>query len=312
MAFRSAIHRAAVVIKSLPKKQAAAILAKLDPKELQQIAHELRATEKNVPKEISQQAKLKFMASVHDCASSLSISNSDESNQAPFEFLNPVSSDLRFELIRNEHPSVVATVLSIARTDVASDLLMKFEPEAKFNILKRICQIKNLDQKVLLQISLRLEKRMQKMLETAKLANAGVEAASKLLSCSDPFTRSQVFEMVKSSDSELAAQINRRIVKVSDIKFLDDDDVKTILKWADTALWAPALKTEAKSIQRKVLRNMAERPRGILQNEIKALIEIDMITSNTAKVKLIETMISLSEKGVISLQANMESEQRAA
>lgn len=300
MTFKSAIHRAAVLVKSLPQPQAAKLLACLDAAELQQVFREIRNLDQISEQEI-QLARAKFVAKAKSADGKTSGFASLQ-NEAPLEFLNHVSSDIRFQLVSSEHPAIVATVVSKLTTPLALELIRRFEPVQRVSVLRRLCKREILDSKKLDSLSTRLQKRLNDMLNSDPDQQASLDVASRLLSCFDPLDRETCLEALESDDIDLAANVQSKIFQFEDVQLLPDREVRKILRWLDTSLWAPALVNSSQAIRRKIFNNMAERPRLILNREIESLAAVDAETSNLAQLKIIETVLELEANRKVSLK----------
>ena len=228
---------------------------------------------------------------------------SGSSDKSPFEFLAEVEDSIRFQILTGEHPAVIATVLSFLPTRAASETLNRFEPELRVTILRRMCQIESFDQQEVARLSAQLKSCLQNMLSGDRFRSGGVGIAKRLLSCADTETQESLIECLNQQDPELARELKQCIFQFSDLIRLSNTDVKMVLKWVDTALWAPALKNASPAIRKKVLLNMAVRPREILNREIQTIGNVELFAVNQAQSRIVATCIRLAEKQLIALPA---------
>lgn len=301
MPFDSALHRAAVLIKSLPKKQAARLVMKLDANELQVVFKEMRnirdqdsssrvAALRRFCESTKRQAKGHRESGRYDLT---------KKNSGPFEFLIDTNDDIRHRLLSAEHPQYIATVISFLPTNIASDTLNKFEANERVAILRKLCHINQFDIGTVAELSDRLQDRMRRLLNAEKYERSGVEVASRLISVSDPEMQSSLIDSLDHADADLAEVVLEQVVSFEQLQTLSDRDIKTVLKRVDTSFWAPALKTASKELLRKVLDNLSERPRDILRREIQTFQSDDPMVVDTARRSIMVIVLQLQDRGSI-------------
>lgn len=307
MLFESAIHRAAVLIKSLPQPQASRLLAKLDSNDLQTVFKKIRTlTNVSEPQRLS--AIQKFLEASTALASKPAKSNRRKSGESPgsgpFDFLTEVSAEIRFRILVGEHPKVVASVLSFLPTKMAATTLNSLEPETRITVLRRLCQLDEFDSQEIANISYQLKSRLNRLLNSDRCRQGGFRVATKLLSCTDSATRESLIEYLDQQDPELARDLKQQVLRFECLSQFSDADIRTILKWVDTSVWAPALKNAATPVRTKILKNMSERPREILNREIQNINALAPHFSAEAQTHVIDTCIRLAERQQIRLPSD--------
>lgn len=312
MPFDSALHRAAVLVKSLPQKQAARLVKKLDANELQVVFKAMRNIgEQNHHGRVAALRRFceltKQRALEHRKSGRHELS---KNSLGPFDFLVDTSDDIRHRLLRTEHPQYIATAISFLPTQVASDTLNQFEANERVAILRKLCHISQFDITSVAELSDRLQDRMQRLLNADKFERSGVEVASRLISISDAQTQMSLIDSLDHADTDLAEVILEQIVSFDQLLELSDKDIKTVLKWVDTSSWAPALKTASRLLVRKVLDNLAERPRDILRREIQNFQTEDQAIVEAARRSVMVVVLQLQERG--SIQLPSQSDRNAA
>ncbi len=315
MTFESAVHRAAVLIKCLPQRQASRLLAKLDAKDLQTVFKRIR-TLGSISEQQRQLAIQKFLETAVTLASPSSKSTGKRSAASlaagPFDFLCEVSDEIRFRILAGEHPGLVASVLSFLPTQLASATLNRFEPETRVTVLRRLCQLEKFDSQEIANISFQLKSRLNRLLHSDRCREGGFNVATKLLSCTDAATRESLIECLDQQDPELARELSEQVLRFENLPQFSDTDIKTILKWVDTSLWAPALKNAAMPVRKKVLKNMGRRPGDILNREIQNISELAPHFSAQAQSQVIDTCIRLAERQQIRIPSGRPVVEHAA
>ena len=298
MTFDSSIHRAAILVKCLTKHQAEQVLTLLEPELLRRLSREIQKLD-DVPQSLKHLAITKFFERFHQHKSEIpdSIKTTRES---PFQFLCSITAELRHELLVQEHPRMIALILTNLPVSHASEILNSFEPNQRVSILRRLCRNENFGQAEVAKLAESLRKRMREKLADVFSENNGLETASRLLSCMDAPTRETLLLSV-DDDQELMQDLKSRILTFESLASLTDVDIRMLLARTDTSLWAPALVHARRHIRKKIFDNLAERPRSILKAEIRQASHVDLLVGSRAQSSIMRTVLGLLDENLIVL-----------
>ena len=301
MTFKSKLHRAAVLVKSLNERQARKLLERLDPTELRRLSDELKGLE-DADENQQRKAARKFIE-LADRMQAQGPKNRRKAADAelPFVFLVNLDGEMRHTLLVDEHPGIIAAVLSILPIQIASETLNAFEPVLRVGVLRRLCRNESISSEEMVQSSEAMKMRLKQMLVNACNKSDSVDTASRLLSCTDASTRETLFASLAGTESGLADDLKSRLVGFRSLLELSDKDVKTLLARTDTSFWAPALVHSPTDIRRRVFDNLAERPAAILESEIRELANVDFLVGSSAQSAIVGTMLQLADAGLIRL-----------
>ena len=303
MTFDSALHRAAVLVKSLPQAQSSKLLAQLDSTDLQTLFRKVRTLDPVAEADqLAAAGKLLEEAKTSKPLSTIETNqHHSQSDLGPFDFLLWTTEENQFNLLASEHPANIATVFTFLPTKVASAILNRFQPNVRVSILRRLCQLDDSEGQPVVILSNHLKSNLRKMLNSNNFSQVGIAVATKLLNYADPQARDSIIEHLDDQDTILATEIKNSVFEFQHFAMLSNSDIKIILKYADTSCWAPALKNANSKLRRKVLRNFAERPRTILGREIRSLKQLPSDTKQAAQTQLVQTVLQLAERGFIQI-----------
>lgn len=304
------LHKAAIVLKSLPKVQAAKILSRLEPADLKTVFDALDSVDRISSGEICD--ALMDLESNYGRRSTDEMSSVDsrqtlepessithparragEANYKPFAFVAEVEQAMRVKLLENEHPRHIADVISQLDSKVASEIVSGLEPALRVSVLRRVCSTEVPATEDLAQLSYALKLRLKKLLNQQKQPASQLDFAAELLSVSDENTRQQIIDHVEQQDPELATELKGSITQFSDLVSATDDEIRRLLASTDTALWAPALKNASLETRRKILDNMAERAASLLSAEISNFGPIDDLVAERAQQLVIQQFVEI-------------------
>lgn len=312
MSTSESLRQAALVLKSLPKGEAARIMSKLEPAEIREVINESQNLE-----EPSLEEKLTLLNQLALEAETLrtnrpaerqdlnrqlreGFQSDEEVDAGPFRFLVHLSPELRKELLADEHPENVALVMMYLPSKIGSELLRNLDAPTQISALRRLCAFEDVAENQISDLAFNLKMRLQKKLQRHE-KQAGVQLAGHLLSCSDEDTRDHVLEYLNQLDPGLVDELQQSIFRFEDLQELDKVDLQIILKNVDTSFWAPALKGASLKVREKVLGSMAPQVARILSDEISGLHHVDSHVSNQAQTQIVNVCFQLDESGKIDL-----------
>jgi flagellar motor switch protein FliG len=280
-------------------------LSRLTATDLQEIFRRIR-TLGNVTDEQKMAAIRQFLKSAGDMKVQASVAPRRENIAAanehgPFDFLAEADDSMRLRVLASEHPRVIAIVLSFLPAAQAATTLNLFESETRVSILRRLCEMESVAEDEIARLSKQLQASLYQLSRAASGPSGGIGSARRMLSCSDPEVRESTLASLQQRDPTLARELRQSLFQFEDLVRLSNDDIRTVLKHVDTSLWAPALKLASLPIRKKVLLNMAVRPREILNQEMQSIRRIDAYIRSAAQAQIISHCVQLAEKSLISL-----------
>lgn len=175
MSRSSSLMQAAVVLNSLPKTQAAKVISRLEPSDIKIVLDAITRLDDVSADEISKaMTRLTSDAtrwragddSNQEGAVSEAQRHLDEALAAPktklgkrtkadspFAFLLETIPMIRSHLLSDEHPKNIAIVLSTLPPDVASATMKGLDNSLRFSVLKRLCEIEELEEAEVAELS---------------------------------------------------------------------------------------------------------------------------------------------------------------
>lgn len=258
----SSLHQAAVILKSIPKSQAARILSRLQPRDMQHVMEAVDELDRVTADQIFElleklEQETGIQSLDHSNApstrppASIQKSNLKRFSGHKFGFLMQASVTVRQAVIQDEHPKNIAMIISQLPPQVATKWMDELEPILRASVLKRLCELDDIDARELHELRYLLKLRFQRLSQPSRGHRNGREKSK---------TNFQMTDLLACTDAQL----------------------KNLLTSVDTTHWAPALKRAPAAVQKTIFRNMASRPAEILCQEIAAIIAIDSVTEKRA------------------------------
>jgi flagellar motor switch protein FliG len=325
----SDIHKAAVLLTSLPEEEAVALMGRLDPKMVEQVSIEI-AKIKSVSAEEEQQVIMQFAGSTPASSGSASggidrakslvqaalgknanaaLDNIRQSIEAvPFAFLRQVDSQNILTYIIDEHPQTIALILSHLPASSSAEILAGLPPDRQMSVVQRIASMGQTSPEIIDVVQKGLEKRMSSVMSQSFENAGGVAAVAEMLNVSDRATERTLLENLAQEDPELVDEIRRLMFVFEDIGKFSDKDMQTVLKNVENSQWALALKGASAELKDKVFRNMSQRAGDMLKEEMQYLGAVKASAVEAKQQEIVDVIRRLEDAGELDLSANDEDE----
>jgi flagellar motor switch protein FliG len=309
----SSLTQAAIVIKNLPRWQAASLLARLRAEDCIKLLKAMSQIDQVTSEQLREslnrlkQDSARWRQTANDPARGTDEAPvlierrkkqgtiSDRASQ-PFDYLIHTLPKIRQQLLENEHPRNIAMVLASLPPDLASSCLADLDPSTRVSTIRRMCEIEEIDPVELHELNYILKLRHQKLFRRSSRKSSGIKVAIELLSFIDSATQHSILQLLEQTEPELARELELNSFTIDDLIELSDSEMKRLLSKVDTACWAPALKRAAYPLQQKVLANLAAGPRKMLSQQISELIDLDPAVEQQAQRKIIKEALALSRQ----------------
>lgn len=324
------IRKAAVLLMSLPREQAALLMGKLDPKQVEAVSIQIAKLglvsgeeQSEVIGEFTRVNPHALTGSVGglEVARSLleealgesadaTLDNVKQSIQSlPFSFLQKVDSQNLLTFITDEHPQTIALVLSHLSPKQSAEIMGSLPPERQLSVVRRIATMGHTSPEIIQEVERALEHRMSSVMSQQFEKAGGVETAAAILNVIDRSTEKNLLENLGQDDPELVEEIRRLMFVFDDIVKFSDRDIQTVLKNVENSQWAMALKGAPGELRDKILRNMSKRAAALLQEEMEFLGPVRQSAVQQVQQQIVDIIRRLEDAGEITRSAGNEEEQ---
>lgn len=325
----SDLHHAAVLLMTLPEEEAGSLMAKLDPKQAEQVSIEIARTrtigaeeQERVAKEFAESnpnmggrggglelAKTLIQKALGSNAAA-ALANIRQSIEAtPFGFLRQVDSQNLLTYIMDEHPQTIALILSHLPANVGAEILAGLPEARRLSVVRRIATMGRTNPEIIREVEKGLERRMSSVMSQSFERAGGVEAVAEMLNVSDRATERALLDGLGQDDPDLVEKIRRLMFVFEDIGRFSDKDIQTMLKNVETSQWAMALKGASDTLRDKILKNMSERAAETLREEIEFLGPTKRSAIEAKQQEIVDVIRALEDRGEIDLNAINEEEE---
>lgn len=321
MSKMSGVRRSAILLLSLDEDSAAEVFRHLSTKEvsaisrematIDQISHEeMRLVLDEFHDEAEQFAALNLHSSDHiravltkalgtERASSLLDEILDaQGTNTGIESLNLMEASMVAELIRDEHPQIIATILVHLERHQAADILELFDDKLRNDVVLRIATFSGVQPAALQELT----EVLGGMLDGQNLRRSkmgGVRTAAEILNLMNSSQEEAVIETVRAHNEDLAQKIIDEMFLFENIVDIDDRGIQLILKEVDTNSLVVALKGAPDALLEKFMANMSQRAAQLLQEDLEARGPIRVSQVEAEQKSILQIVRRLADSGEI-------------
>ncbi len=323
------IRKAAILLLSLPEDQAAALLAQLDPKQVEAVSIEI--VKNNAITSEEQQSVIREFADIDpksvasssgglDVAKSLvekafgkstnTLENIRHSIEAmPFGFLQNVDTQNLLTFLIDEHPQTIALILSHLPPSYGGEIVSGLPADRQLSVIRRIATMGQTNPGIIQEVERGLERRMSHVMSQQFEKAGGVPTVAEILNVTDRATERSLMENLAQEDPELVEEIRHLMFVFEDINKFSNKDIQAMLKNVESSQWAMALKGASEGLRAKILGNMSQRAGDILKEEMEYLGPVRLSAVEQVQQQIVDVVRRLQDAGEIGLDSGEDSEQ---
>ncbi len=315
--------RAAILLMTLGEEAASEVLRHIDPQEVQHVGQAM-AEIGNVSKEQVDGVIEDFAVDIQ-AHTSLGIgsqeflrtvlSNALGSEQATefigrilqgrntkgLETLRWTEPGLVADMLQDEHPQVVAVVLSHLSQERAAQVLKRLPEELHGEVLIRIANLEGIRGSALMELDEIMEKRIAESRGDQSKTMGGKRVAADILNKLGPELESEVMSRIKEVDDQLGHQIQELMFVFESLLEIDDRGIQTLLREVNRDQLGVALKGADPAVQDKLLSNMSSQAAEILKEDMEARGPVRLSEVEEAQREILEHALKLADEGQIQL-----------
>jgi flagellar motor switch protein FliG len=204
------------------------------------------------------------------------------------------------EIVKNEHPQIVATILAHLPSRQAADVLRELDSAAQADIAMRMARLEEVPETALQELDSIVERQAKEAtaVKTAKLG--GVKAAADMINLLGP-AQSTMIEAIQAEDAELGELIKDALFVFDNLLKVDDRGVQAILREVQADTLATALKGADEEISEKIFKNMSKRAAEILRDDIASKGPVRVSEVEQAQKEILAVALRLAEEGTVVL-----------
>ncbi len=316
------VERGAILMMTLDEDTAAEIFKFLPPREVQelglkmaglrQVSHEqITEVMREFSDELDQFSAVNVHSSDHirsvlikamgeERASSLLEDMFETSNGSGIDALNMMEATVVAEMIRDEHPQIIATVMVHLERAQASEVLLHFEESLRNDVVLRVATFSGVQPAALQELTEALGSLLDgQNLKRAKMG--GINTAAEILNLMNSAHEESVIASVREHDETLAQKILDEMFVFEDLAQVDDRAIKRLLQDIDSNSLVVALKGAPEELFNRFTANMANRAAELLREDMEMRGPVRVSQVESERKEILQLVRRLADTGEITL-----------
>jgi flagellar motor switch protein FliG len=317
------LESAAILLMSLGEEEAAEVFKHLAPKEVQRLGEtiakmkavsrervegvidsfeKLAASESMLVADSNEYVKSVLRKALGEDKANLLIDRilqgSDVTGIESLKWMDPQSVA---ELLRNEHPQIVAAILVHLEFDQAADVLKLFTERQRNEVMVRVATLDGIQPTALRDLNEVMSKVLAGGDRTKKSSLGGVKTAAEILNMLGSAVETSVLDYVRENDNDLAQQIMDNMFTFDDVEKIDDKGIQALLKEVQSESLVIALKGSSPAMREKVFKNMSTRAAETLKEDLDTRGPVRLSEVEAEQKEMLKIVRRLVDEGQIVL-----------
>lgn len=203
------------------------------------------------------------------------------------------------ELLRNEHPQIVAAILVHLDFDQAADVLKFFVERQRNEVMLRVATMEGIQPNALKDLNEVLFKVLAGGDKVRKASLGGIKTAAEMINLMGAAIEGTVIESIRNHDPDLAQKIMDKMFVFDDVLKLDDKAIQMILKEVASDALIVALKGAQPELKEKFLANMSTRAAETLREDLESRGPMRLSEVEAQQKEILKTIRRLADEGTI-------------
>ncbi|WKB54496.1 flagellar motor switch protein FliG [Eleftheria terrae] len=317
------LQDAAILLMSLGEEEAAEVFKHLTPKEVQRLGETI-AKMKVISRERVDEVLVRFNDDAAD--QSMLVSDTDEyvksvlrkalgedkanllidrilqgSDVTGIESLKWMDGSSVAELLRNEHPQIVAAILVHLDFEQCSQVLKCFTERQRNEVLIRIATLDGIQPTALKDLNEVLSKVLAGGDRLRKATLGGAKTAAEIINMLGSSVESSVLDYIRQNDGDLAQKIMDNMFTFDDLMKVDDRGIQSLLKEVQSESLVIALKGAQPELRERIFANMSGRAAATLREDLESRGPVRLSEVEAEQKEMLKIVRRLADEGQIVL-----------
>ena len=327
---RSGTERAAILLLTLGEQQAAQVLKHMGAKDVQRIGsamaklayvsrEEVHGVISQFTESVESETSVgvgtdEFLRKVlvdalgQDRAASIIDRINIGRSTKGLEALKWMDSRAVAELIRLEHPQIIAIVLAYLDADQSAEILTHLPANMRSDIVVRVATLDGVQPNALNELDDIMEKQFAgKAGGGGKTSSmGGAKAAANIINNLEPSQEGVIMEQIVQADEALGSRIQDLIFVFDNLLDIDDRSMQELLRQVASDKLLLAMKGCEDAMKEKIFKNMSQRAAEMLKDDLEAKGPVKISEVEGAQKEILQIARKLADAGTIALAGKGE------
>ncbi len=204
------------------------------------------------------------------------------------------------DVIRNEHPQVIAIVLTYLDSEQAAEVLGFLNEEKSVDLMLRMASLETVEPAALNELNSIIEKQFAgNQRKTTNLG--GTKSVAEIMNSLERSLESSIMDGIKGYDEELAQQIADLMFVFENLIEVDERSIQALLREVPGEMLILALKGSDDNLKEKIFSNMSKRAAEMLRDDLEAKGPVRLKDVEAAQKEILGIARRMADAGEIAL-----------
>jgi flagellar motor switch protein FliG len=210
------------------------------------------------------------------------------------------------ELVRNEHPQIIAIVMAHLDGDQAAEVLKCLPDRVRVDVLLRLATLDGIPPHALNELNDVMARQFAGSQNIKSSSVGGVKVAANILNFMDSGQDEVLLGAIGEVDSELGTRIRDLMFVFDNLAEIDDRAMQAVLREVTGERLALALRGADPKVREKITGNMSQRAAEILVEDMEARGPVRLAEVEAAQKEILAVVRRMADNGDIQLAAKAE------
>lgn len=210
------------------------------------------------------------------------------------------------DLVRNEHPQIIATILVHLERDQASEVLDHFTERLRNDCVLRIATLDGVQPAALRELNEVLTKLLTGNENLKKKPMGGIRAAAEILNFFNGENEISVMANLKGYDNDMAQKIMDEMFVFDNIMDIEDRGIQLLLREVQSESLIIALKGATPELREKFFKNMSQRAGEMMREDLESKGPVRLSEVEANQKEILQIVRRLADEGQLTIGGKAE------
>jgi flagellar motor switch protein FliG len=205
------------------------------------------------------------------------------------------------DMIKGEHPQVVAIILSLLESEVAADVLIYLPSDIRPEVIQRVASLDTVQPSAMAELETIMKQQFSKSASAQSSSFGGIKAAAKIMNMTKTELENSIMGELNEIDQELMLKIQDNMFTFENLTSVDNKGIQVLMRAVEPDMLMVALKGASEGCKARFLDNMSERARGMFLDDMEAKGPQRMSDVEESQKKIMRIARKLSDSGELIL-----------
>lgn len=205
------------------------------------------------------------------------------------------------ELIRNEHPQIIASILVHLERDQAMGILNLFPERLRSDVILRVATLDGIQPNALRELNDVMGRVLSGSDKIKKTALGGPRAAAEMLNFAGAANEGAVIDAIKEYDPDLAQKVQDEMFVFENIMDIDDKGIQALLREVQSDTLILSMKGASPELREKIFKNMSSRAAETMREDLESRGPVKVAEVEAQQKEILKVVRKLAEEGTIVL-----------